>query len=214
MTHALSTLPRTIAGLIALSASVSLALQFAAEWQEMGDTATTAGVLWSMVRYFTITTNAVVAVVFGLAAVSGRWPGAGWPAATTVWIIVVGVVYHVLLAATHEPAGYEIWSNIGFHTVVPLGVVTLWLASAPKDGLTWTGPVIWTAYPLAYAVYALLRGLADGKFPYFFLDPAKSGALGVAAYILGLGVFFVLTGSGLLALGRMRRLRLQSEVLR
>jgi len=202
MTRTLSHLPRIFAGLIALAALVSLVLQFAAEWQEMGAEASTGGVLWSMARYFTITTNAVVAVVFSAAAWNGRWPGANWPAATTVWIIVVAAVYHALLAATHNPVGYEVWSNIGLHTVVPLGVVTLWLVSAPKAGLTLAGPVIWTVYPLAYAIYALLRGLADGVFPYFFLDPSKSGTLGVAAYILGLGVFFVIVGSALLVAGR------------
>ncbi len=214
MTRTLSPLPRAFAGLIALAAFTSLALQFAAEWQEMGVAATTGGVLWSMVRYFTITTNAVVAVVFGVAALRGHWPGASWPAATTVWIIVVGVVYHVLLAATHNPVGYEVWSNIGLHTAVPLGVVALWLASAPKDGLTLVGPVIWTAYPLAYAVYALLRGLADGVFPYFFLDPSKSGMAGVAAYILCLGVFFVIVGSALLAAGRFSDRQVQLRTVR
>ncbi len=192
-------------------ALAAIALQFIEEWRQMGAGATTAAVLWTMARYFTILTNALVAGVLGYAAMTGRWPGAGWPAGTTVWIIAVGVVYHALLAATHNPQGLEVWSNILFHSVVPLGTAALWLTAAPKAGLTFLAPVVWTFYPLAYALYALLRGLSDGTFPYFFLDPEKSGALGVAAYILGLGAFFLAVGCMLVGITRLTDRRTQPE---
>lgn len=210
---ALSPAVRLFAALIALVAFGSLVLQYIQDWRELGDAATVRLVLWRMARYFTILTNAVVVCVLGYSALAGRWPGPGWPAAITVWIIVVGAVYCALLAATHDPQGLEVWSNVGFHGIVPAGTVALWLAAAPKAGLTLAGPAIWTAYPLAYAVYALLRGLADGTYPYFFLDPAKTGAPGVAAYILGLGAFFLAIGVALVGLARVLEHRTQIRAL-
>lgn len=194
----LSPTVRTAAGLIALVAALSLAISFAVDRAELG----APGALWSMARYFTNLTNAVVAVVFGATALRGRWPGAGWPAAATVWIVIVGVVYHVLLAATHNPEGIEVWSNIGLHTVTPLGALALWTAAAPKAPLPATAPLVWTIFPMAYAGYALLRGAFDGVYPYFFLDPAKSGLPTVLAYVLGLGLFFVAAGALLVSAAR------------
>ncbi len=190
---------RLCAAAIALAALASLAVQFRVNWVEMGDDATTGAVLWKMARYFTILTNLAVAAALARVAWRGAWPGAAWPAALTVWIVAVGAVYHALLAETHHPQGIEVLSNLGFHTVVPLGVLLLWVAAAPKAPLSFMAPLIWTAYPLAYAVYAILRGLSDGIYPYFFLDPAKSGIVIVAAYVLGLGIFFVVLGTTLVA---------------
>jgi hypothetical protein len=158
--------------------------------------------LWSLARYFTILTNLLVVVVFAAVALRGRWPGAAWPAAVTVWIVAVGAVYHALLAATHHPEGLDALSNVGLHTVVPLGVFGLWLAAAPKASLGYGGPVIWSAWPLGYAIYAFLRGLADGTYPYFFLDPTDIGVAGVAAYIAGLAIFFIGSGALLVLVAR------------
>jgi hypothetical protein len=55
--------------------------------------------------------------------------------------------------------------------------------------------LVWVACPLVYAVYAIARGLADGTFPYFFLNPDKTGWIGVGAYLIGLGALFYLAGA-------------------
>jgi hypothetical protein len=198
-------LHRQAAAGLALLALSALALQFRVEWLELGEAASTGRVLWVMARYFTILTNALVVAVFGLAAWRARWPAAAWPAAVTVWIVATGGVYHALLAAANTPAGLEVWSDIGLHSAVPLASLALWWLAAPKSPLGWYLPLIWTGYPLGYAIYAILRGLVDGRFPYFFLDPAKSGVGTVIAYVLGLGVFFVASGSLLIALARTTR---------
>lgn len=194
---------RLFAALVAATAFGSLVLQFIQDWRELGEAANAPLVLWRMARYFTVLTNAIVVGVLGYTALAGRWPGPGWPAALTVWIVVVGAVYYALLAATHDPQGLEVYSNVGFHAIVPAGTAVLWWAAAPRQGLTLAGPVIWTAYPLGYAVYALLRGLWDGTFPYFFLNPEKTGALGVGLYILGLGAVFLGLGCALVGLARL-----------
>jgi hypothetical protein len=62
--------------------------------------------------------------------------------------------------------------------------------------------LVWIICPLAYAVYARIRGLAAGTFPYFFLNPETTGWLGVVAYILGLGAVFYVAGALLVLVSR------------
>ncbi len=195
----LSVSARIAAGLVSLAALTSIGIELMMKAQESG----VAAALWSMARYFTFLTNAAVAAVFGAAALRGSWSGATLPAALTVWICVTGLVYHVLLAPTNDPQGIRLLSDFGLHTAVPIGSLAIWVAYCPKDGLNHLGPPVWTLLPLVYATYALLRGLVDGEFPYFFLDPANSGMTVVIGYIIGLGLFFILAGSLLVMLARL-----------
>ncbi len=197
------TRPQRIAtACVALAALASLCIQFIAESEQLGDAATVPRVLWLMARYFTILTNSAVALSFGITALKGVWSGPGWPTAVTVWIVTTGVVYHALLASTNVSIGIEVWSNFGMHTLVPILTALLWLGAAPKAPLTYLHPLLWTLYPLLYATYAILRGLIDGRFPYFFLDPAHIGWPMVSTFVLGLGVFFVASCSALVLIAR------------
>ena len=189
---------RRLAALLAVVALITLGVEFYAEWLEEGDAATVPIVVWKMVRYFTILANLIVLVLYVFVAMAGRWPGASLPAGATVWILATGAVYHALLAATHNPQGIEVYSNIGLHTVVPLGCFALWLTRAPREPLAGYAPFLWTIFPLLYAIYAIIRGNYDGTYPYFFLNPDKSSIALIAGYILGLGVFFL--GAGWLLL--------------
>ncbi len=195
----LSASARTAAGLVSLAALSCIGIELTVRAKESG----VAAALWSMARYFTFLTNAAVTAVLGAAALRGRWSGATLPAALTVWICATGLVYHVLLAPTNDPQGIRLLSDLGLHTAVPIGCFAIWAAYCPKDGLNHFGPLVWTLWPVVYAVYALLRGLVDGEFPYFFLDPAGSGMTVVIGYIIGLGLFFTLAGSLLVILTRL-----------
>lgn len=188
---------------IALTAAGSIGFQARAQWLEQGDQASLTSVFWELARYFTHLTNALVALALADTALRGRWQNGSLPAALTVWIVAVGVVYHLLLSASHDPQGWEIWANIGEHSIVPAAMLALWLVAAPKTGLTLVHPAIWSLWPLLYAVYAILRGIRDGIYPYFFLDPVTSGIGVVAAYVFGLGVFFLASGAGLVILSRL-----------
>jgi hypothetical protein len=123
-------------------------------------------------------------------------------AALTSWIVMVGIVYHALLAADHNPIGLDAVINVIQHTAVPIAALAFWGLYVPKHGLGFQSPLVWIICPLAYAVYALIRGLADGTFPYFFLNPETTGWLGVVAYILGLGAVYYVAGALLVLVSR------------
>lgn len=190
---------RLAVALLALAAWGTLILQAGIDLGE-GDTLLAS--LWADARFFTNLSVLLLALCATLFAVRG-WGGPSLPAALVVWMSLTGGVYHALLAVNHHPEGWDILVNVFQHTVLPLGMLLIWLGFAPKAGLRWRDPVLWTGWPLIYAVYGLARGLADGTFPYFFLNPDKTGWLGVGAYILGLGAVFYLAGLLVLGLARL-----------
>lgn len=156
--------------------------------------------LWRLGRYFTILTNFMVAVTFGMIA-AGHRARPGWLSAVTLWILIVAVVYHGLLARPLD--GIRWWSDMAVHTFVPIAVLLWWLGLAPKDGLVPRHALWWLLWPLAYVGYALIRGEIDGRHPYFFIDPHEVGWSGVGLWCLALGVSFWLGGLGMVALARV-----------
>ena len=190
---------RAIAALIALAAAVSLAAQFVAV--ELDHPAYSHGeTLWRMARYFTILTNLMVAVTYAAIALRGRAGSSVWLGGVTLWIVITGVVYHLLLAATDTHNTAVAWdANLGLHSVVPA------LVAGPREGLGVNAALLWLLWPLLYVCYALLRGQIDGTYPYFFTDPTRIGWQGVGMWTLILaGAFFA---AGLVQIALVRLLR-------
>lgn len=145
--------------------------------------------------YFTIQSNILAALV--LSAWAARPGGSGWlhrpgvRAAAVVYMAVVGMVYAVLLRSLWNPQGLAKFCDVMMHDVMPILYGLLWLLAAPKGALRWRQPAWWLAFPFAYFLYSLARGIATGFYPYPFLDVTKLGYGGVLAnaFVL-LGVFW------------------------
>ena len=192
---------RAGAGIVGALALLGLVLQCVDVWQERLAQPTLAGVLWYVARYFTILTNALVAGTFlGIAA--GRPARAGWLGGVLLWILITGIVYHLLLSGGQETR-LGAWADLILHTLSPLAVTLWWLVFAPRRGLTLPVGALWLLWPALYCGYALARGMQDGLFPYFFIDPARVGWTGVLAWI---GILLVAFASGALALLGLARL--------
>jgi len=159
---------RAAAVAIALVCWVGLAVQFSAIIAQ-GQSASAS--LWIMLRYFTILTNLIVAVVFtGLALGQSAFARPSLLGGTTMAIVLVGIVNHLLLRGLLELSGGAMLADTILHYVTPISVVIFWLLLAPKGELTGRNPPQWAAYPFVYLLYALVRGSAEGKFAYPFLD--------------------------------------------
>jgi len=163
---------------------------------DMSQGKTMFGALWHQMRYFTNLMVFTMAVVLTVIAVRG-WRGSSLPAAVTVWMLIVGLVYHTLLSATHHPEGWDVLVNIMQHSVLPIAMLALWIGFAPKSGLRFWDAFTWLACPVLYVSYVLIRGAFDGVYPYFFVDPVKTGWPGVAGFVVGLGALFFLAGAAL-----------------
>lgn len=179
-------------------AALSLRLQFDASRVSAGNGSAVL-TLFLMSGYFTVLTNLLVAIMMGLVAMRWRVPGAV-AFAGVLAIVMVGLVYHTLLAGLTNPQALAWWADQGLHTAVPVLTLAWWLLFAPVP--RWqalTGGLIW---PLAYLVYALTRGAMTGFWPYPFLNLARIGWGGVALNSVGMMIAFVVAGAVLIALKR------------
>lgn len=188
---------RLCAALISLVATLAVGVH----WLFVHEAAGTLAGAWAMLRFFTILTNLLVAIVFARIAL-GRALPAGPLAGVLLAILVVGLVYHGLLAPPEPLPGLSFWTDLGFHTLVPIGVALWWLLWGGR-GLRLTQVPYWLIWPSAYSAYALVRGQFDGIYPYFFLDIGTQGVGGVALYGLGLLVGFALLGAVIVGVSRV-----------
>ncbi|QNM81928.1 Pr6Pr family membrane protein [Sphingomonas sabuli] len=197
-------MPRTAAALIALAAWSGLAIQFDAT---LATTGSAGQALWVPLRFFTVLTNLTVALTFTASAL-GRRISPSWLGGVTLAIVLVGVVYMQLLRGLVELSGGALLADAILHKVVPVLVPLYWVALAPKGRLRWRDPAVWALFPLAYLGYALLRGSAEGRYAYPFIDVAKLGAAQVALNAVLIALGFAVAGLALVALDR----RLQPDV--
>ena len=192
-------LSRSLAALAALTAGVAIALQL-----PLAETAANrppgAPVWWWLAGYFTILTNGAVAVLMGRcalgAALSARLQGG-----LVLSIVMVGLVYHAILARLWAPQGLAWWTDQALHTATPLLTLAWWLGFGDRRVGLRDLPS-WLTWPAAYAAYALVRGTLTGFWPYPFLDADTLGWPRVALNVTGMVLAFALLGVGLIALAR------------
>ena len=118
----------------------------------------------------------------------------------TVAMIVVGVVYHLLLADApgDERDGDYVWPvlpNEIIHTYGPILIVIDYLLShkafRPK-----LRAALWVAvFPLTWLVFSVIRGLATNWWPYWFINPNEEGGVPeMLTYIAAITSFFLILG--------------------
>jgi len=191
--------------LAALAVATLALAALRAQFDAMGPDAGSASVrLWAMAGYFTILTNALVAAHMLLVALHWRISAAR-AAGLLLSIVMVGLVYHTLLARLWQPDGLLAWADLGLHTGVPLAYALWWAVLAPKDvqpgDLKW-----WLVWPLGYGAYALIRGALTGFWPYPFLNADALGWPRVAVHLVLL--------AGVIALGGLAIRRVAGRLAR
>jgi hypothetical protein len=158
--------------------------------------------------FFTTQTNVLANLIFLAPTLApnsrlGRWAsGTGVRAAVTLYIAVVGLVFHFILSATWKPEGLAAVGNFVVHYLMPLAVVLDWLMFTPKGRLRWIDPVKWLIFPLLYGVWTVVHGQIIDWYPYFFID---IGRIGWGAALINYGLllgFFLIVGLVMVAIDR------------
>lgn len=159
--------------------------------------------------FFTILTNLLAAaalllpVVWRRPRVSRFFERASVRTAITGYIIMVGVVYHLLLRDVSQAEGATLLVERSLHYVtVPLFVLD-WLLFVPKGEVGWTVGVQSLGFPLLYAAWMLLLGAVSGWYPYPFLDVTDLGYPLALLNIAGLVLAFLVLELVLVAIDRL-----------
>jgi hypothetical protein len=161
--------------------------------------------IWS---YFTNQSNLIVVVVALTSSLSILfWKGKTWKhqdylrGAATLYIIITGVVYAVLLNNANPAVMFD---HHVLHQVMPIAMVIGWIIHPPSARIPYVRSLWWLVYPLVYAVYALVNGAVTGTYFYAFLDPRDSGFLPVFVTI-GVLILFAAFVTRILTLLPLRR---------
>jgi len=146
--------------------------------------------------YFTILSNLLVAI--GCTVLLVRPVKPGTLTALTVYILIVGLVYNVILRFLWQPQGLQWVVDELLHTVVPVLFFIYWFVFVSKNKLAWNSFWPWLIYPLVYIVYTFIRGAFSGFYPYPFLDVSAIGygtalinAAGVAVLFIGMSLLLI-----------------------
>lgn len=189
---------RVAAAIVALVALAGLVVQFAATLDQTGSV---AGTLWTLLRYFTVLTNLLVAMAFGWVAIGGR-PHPRRLAGVMLAILLVGIIYGLLLRGLLALSGGALLADTLLHKVTPVLVPLWWIAFAVRGQLRWRDPWGWALFPALYLPYALLRGMAEGRYAYPFIDVAKIGIGTVLVNAVLIAMGFVAAGHALVWIDR------------
>ena len=205
-------MPRLLAVLAWLTVSTQFYLSVS------GAVADGSGALQGVVNYFgyfTLITNILCAAILtahgwggadGSAADKGlgaflRRPGVATTAATA--IIIVGVVYHLILASQWDPQGIDLVVDTMLHTVLPIAFVGFWVRSTPRGAVAFSHIPAWIGYPAGYAIYVFIRGELVGAYPYPFIDVAAIGYGAALRNAAGIAVVFVALAAMLVGVNRL-----------
>lgn len=166
----------------------------------------TAPITETIIRFFsffTILTNALVAVYFTNQIFKlNRLSRAGTLTAITVYITIVGAVYQVLLRHIWQPAGLQKIIDELLHTINPILMILFWYLFEEKTLVKYRQIISWLVYPVVYLIYILIRGNFSGFYPYPFINVTEIGLSKTLINSGALLLFFAATAFILVFLGK------------
>jgi len=161
--------------------------------------------------FFTVLSNVAVAVTTGLLAIRLDRPSTLFRTLRldgVVAIAVTGVVFHLALAQLQELTRWYALADTILHTVSPIITVLGWLAFGPRGALSPRIVLLAVIAPVAWIVYALIRGalvldrFGNHYYPYPFMNVGVHGYPVVLLNVSLVAVLFLAVSFGALALDR------------
>ena len=152
------------------------------------------GRVFDYFTYFTLWSNILVAIVM-LMLFARPDRDSFWFRVlrldSVLMIVVTGIIYNVVLAATAKNQGLEVWTNFFLHVLTPLLTFVVWLIAGPRGWISWRIIAASLILPIIWLVFALVRGAFIGAYPYGFLDVATYGYGTVLTNVAGIVAFAI-----------------------
>jgi hypothetical protein len=123
----------------------------------------------------------------------------------TTYAIVIAVVYNALLrgsALDPRDAGYDwpVVPNEIMHVWASVLILLDWLLIAGYSKLRLRASLWVAVFPLAWLTFSVTRGILDGWWAYWFLNPNEpAGIPGMLQYVGGITVLMI--GLGFILIG-------------
>lgn len=118
----------------------------------------------------------------------------------TTYSVVIALVYNALLRGTPgdiRDAGYDwpVVPNEIMHVWAAVFMLLDWLVVAGASQVRLRAAFWVAAFPLAWLAFSVTRGIVDGWWAYWFLNPNDEGGLsGMFTYIGGITVLMISLG--------------------
>jgi len=166
--------------------------------------------------YFTIDSNLLIAIAstvlacFPSTKLGAFFASTSVKSALTVYIVVVGLIYNMVLRFLWVLEGWSMVLNELLHVVVPFMFLIYWIYFVPKHQLVWRNLLPWLIYPLVYTIFVLVRGSFVNFYPYPFLNIAKLGLNQVLLNCIGVTLLFVFLSTLFIAIGRRKAKQLKA----
>lgn len=160
--------------------------------------------------YFTILTNLLVAICFTSLVVTDNKGNRfltrpSTITAVTVYILIVGLVYNLVLRSLWDPQGLQLLADNLLHSLTPLLALIYWFLYVSAKEINWKQTATWTLYPLIYLIYVMIRGSFSNFYPYFFIDASKLGYTKALTNVVYITIAFFLISLLLIWIGKKKK---------
>lgn len=152
---------RVFNGLVALVGTASFLVSCWISATGPGNGGPLNGIVFTL-SYFTVWSNIFAFVVNWALAADPRRDGRAfrWLRLTSLTMIVItGLVYAIVLAPLAHPTGLGVYTNIGFHYIVPWATLLGFLLFGPRPRFTLRLVPALLAIPVLWLGYALIHGM-------------------------------------------------------
>ncbi len=112
-----------------------------------------------------------------------------------VYILFIGIAFHLLLSATYHPVGMAKVFNIFLHYLNPVYFLVYALYYTKPGGMKHSQSLYWIIYPLVFGVYTFIRGEITDFYPYPFINADILGYFSAIKNMLGVTTGFFLFGN-------------------
>jgi hypothetical protein len=125
-------------------------------------------------------------------------------AGATVYLTVTFFVVIFLLSGVDVQLQL-VWVDVVLHKIFPIVIVLDWLLDPPRTPLVTRDITTLIVYPLIWTGVTMVRGAADGWYPYPFLNPANGGYGQVLVTAVAITIGFIVISAAIIWLGNWRR---------
>lgn len=161
--------------------------------------------------FFTILSNLIGVAAFGWLVARGDRPRSRGlellRGAAVVYLTVTFFVVILLLSGVDVQLQL-VWVDVVLHKIFPVVVVLDWIVDPTRTRLSFRDGLLWLVFPLAWTGVTVVRGTADGWYPYPFLNPANGGYGTVAITVVAITIGFAVIAAATIAIANRRNERM------